>query len=186
MNRWFSADYHLGHSNIIKYCGRPFANAHEMNEAIIANHNACVQPDDEFYHLGDFSMMGPGPTIEALKRLNGKKFLLMGNHDKVLRKEEVQYYFNPIPAEHEVIIQDKSASHGRLIIVLSHYAMRVWNKSHWDSWQLYGHSHGKLPDDPALRSIDVGVDCHGFRPISYYEIRDIMAKKTPVNHFTNR
>lgn len=180
MIRWFSSDYHLGHANIIKYCNRPFNNADEMNKAIIANHNALIQPDDEWYHLGDFSAMGPGYTIEALKQLNGKKFMLLGNHDKILKKDEVQQYFTLIPAEFEVTVQDKNSSVGKQLIVLSHYAMRTWNKSHWDAWQLYGHSHGKLPDDPMLRSIDVGVDAHQFRPIRYEEIRDIMAKKTPV------
>jgi calcineurin-like phosphoesterase family protein len=55
--------------------------------------------------------------------------------------------------------------------------MRAWNKHGYGSWMLYGHSHGTLPDDPHALSIDVGMDCHDFVPISYEEIKDIMSKK---------
>jgi hypothetical protein len=43
-------------------------------------------------------------------------------------------------------------------IWLSHYAHRVWMRSHHGAWHLYGHGHHSLPDDPHARSIDVGVD----------------------------
>ena len=40
------------------------------------------------------------------------------------------------------------------LVVLCHYAMRVWDRSHYGSWHLYGHSHGNLPpwksDSPRL------------------------------------
>ena len=55
--------------------------------------------------------------------------------------------------------------------------MRVWNKSGHGRWQLFGHSHGNLPDDPKSLSIDVGVDCHGYHPISFEKVRSLMAKK---------
>jgi calcineurin-like phosphoesterase family protein len=180
MNRWFSADFHLGHLNIIKYCDRQFSNTHEMNEAIIANHNACVQPDDEFYHLGDFSWMSVGYTIEALKRMNGKKFMIRGNHDKILDRPEVQQYYTWIKDYHRLMVPDKSIRGGQQIIILCHYAMRVWDQKHRSSMMLYGHSHNGLPDDPTLLSIDVGVDCHDFKPFSYEEIKSIMEKKTPI------
>ena len=43
---WFTSDFHLGHSNIIRFCKRPFGNAHEMNEAIVEHLNSCVKPVD--------------------------------------------------------------------------------------------------------------------------------------------
>ena len=70
--------------------------------------------------------------------------------------------------------------------------MRVWNASHYGTWQLYGHSHGDLLDDPALLSIDVGVDAvarrfgtannllENYRPISYDEVKEIMTLKNWV------
>ena len=57
-------------------------------------------------------------------------------------------------------------------IVMSHYAMRVWNQSHRDSWMLYGHSHGMLP--PVGKQYDVGVDSNNFMPVSYDQISTIM------------
>ena len=49
-------------------------------------------------------------------------------------------------------------------IFLCHYAMRVWNKSHWNVPHLYGHSHGNLPSQGL--SFDIGVDCHNYFPVS--------------------
>jgi calcineurin-like phosphoesterase family protein len=74
--------------------------------------------------------------------------------------------------------------HDHSLIVMCHYAMRVWNRSHRGAWMLYGHSHGSLPDDPGALSIDVGVDCHDYTPISHDDIGRIMAKKTwkPIDH----
>jgi len=69
-------------------------------------------------------------------------------------------------------------------IILCHYAMRVWDKSHWGIWHLYGHSHGSLPDDPRSLSYDVGVDKNNFTPLLFEEVKEIMSKKTfkPVDH----
>ena len=66
--------------------------------------------------------------------------------------------------------------------------MRVWNKSHYGSWNLYGHSHGSLPDDPHARAIDVGVDCHNFAPVSFDEVKVIMERKLwkPIDHHGDR
>lgn len=176
---WFSGDYHAYHNNIIKYTNRPFNNWWEMNEALIANHNAIVKPGDDFYHNGDFSLGQPGKTIEFLKRLNGKKYMIAGNHDKALRNIEVQQYYEWLKDYFRLTVQDKNARGGNQIIILCHYAFRVWDQSHRGSWNLFAHNHGKLPDNPKSLSIDVGVDCHGYRPISYYEIKEIMAKKDP-------
>ena len=55
MTIWFTADFHLGHENIIKYCDRPFKNAAEMDKKIIANFNKVVAADDTVYILGDLA-----------------------------------------------------------------------------------------------------------------------------------
>jgi calcineurin-like phosphoesterase family protein len=62
-------------------------------------------------------------------------------------------------------------------IVLCHYAMKVWPHHSRGTWQLYGHSHGNLPDDPLSLSMDVGVDSHDFRPWPFDEIQTIMKMK---------
>jgi len=69
-------------------------------------------------------------------------------------------------------------------ITLCHYAMKVWNKAHHGAWQLFGHSHNTLPDDPNALQLDVGVDSWDFFPVTVEQIHDRMAKKTfkPVDH----
>jgi len=53
--------------------------------------------------------------------------------------------------------------------------MRVWNKSHYNTWQLYGHSHGKLA--PVGKQYDVGIDNNDFAPISIEDLAKIMKRK---------
>ena len=82
MNKIFvTADFHASHSNIIRYCGRPFKDASHMNEVLIANNNMIVDSQGTVYHLGDFSM-----SLTAVKKilpqLNGKHYLILGNHDR--------------------------------------------------------------------------------------------------------
>jgi calcineurin-like phosphoesterase family protein len=49
IHTWFTADFHLGHQNIIRYCNRPFHSTGEMDEAILANLNSLVRQDDVLY-----------------------------------------------------------------------------------------------------------------------------------------
>jgi len=81
-NIFVISDTHLNHTNIIKYCNRPFENADLMNECIIDNWNSVVKPQDKVYHLGDVYMGGDRANVQKmLKSLNGHKRLILGNHD---------------------------------------------------------------------------------------------------------
>lgn len=177
MNYWITADTHFNHANIIRYCNRPFNSIEEMNEVLIYNWNAVVKPGDVVYHLGDFGFgraKGINCTEDVknlLKRLNGCINLILGNHDEQNFNSKTKGLFQSTALMRDVTINNQR-------IVLCHYAMRTWPGSNRGSWQLYGHSHGKLLDDPNLLSIDVGVDCHNFRPINFDEIKVIMSKKT--------
>ena len=62
---------------------------------------------------------------------------------------------------------------GEQLVVLDHYPMRSWNKSHYGSWQLYGHHHGTLPEDPNAFQMDVGVDCFRY-PLSFNQVKTYM------------
>ncbi len=70
---------------------------------------------------------------------------------------------------------------GKQRMVVCHYAMRVWNGSHWNAWQLYGHSHGTLP--PVGKQHDLGVDVNGFRPFSFEELETIMKSRLDNPNF---
>jgi calcineurin-like phosphoesterase family protein len=140
---FFTSDYHLSHANIIKYSNRPYSTVEEMDEAIIANHNATVKPNDTVYFLGDFCF---GDASKHLKRLNGHIIFITGSHDGPLRNAGVRLY------DMYHIKRCESNSD----IVLCHTAMRIWNKSHYGAWHLFGHSHGHLKTYNL--SFDVGID----------------------------
>jgi calcineurin-like phosphoesterase family protein len=150
------------------------------DETLIANWNAKVPLDGIVYHLGDFCF-DERKAHSILDRLNGQIFLIKGNHDKKINS--FKHRFGWVRDYYELNVEDPQG--GRQMIVLCHYAMRVWNKSHHGSFMCYGHSHGSLEDDPHAKSFDVGVDCHNYEPISYNEVKKIMAKKSyyrPVDH----
>lgn len=161
VNVFFTSDTHFGHTNIIKYCNRPFANATEMDEVLITNWNAKVSQDDTVWHLGDFAF-SRNPD-KYFYRLNGKKYLVKGNHDKQVT----------LNLPWEGVFDYKELNIGNKNITLMHYGMRVWNASHRGSWHLYGHSHGKLPGEGL--SFDVGVDSNNYSPMSFAEVSDRMA-----------
>lgn len=79
---WLTADWHLGHHNVIKYCNRPFQTTNEMNTTLIKNYNKLVDKNDIVYFLGDFSFLDVKSTKQILDNLNGFKFLIKGNHDR--------------------------------------------------------------------------------------------------------
>jgi calcineurin-like phosphoesterase family protein len=130
-----------------------------MNEVLIQNWNAVVSPGDLVYHLGDF---GFGDVVPILRALNGRKVLILGNHDKSSRKPEARLLFDHLASMETIEVEGQT-------IVLCHYGMQVWPKSSRGSWHLFGHSHGTLKE--CGKSMDVGVDATRlFRPISYAEV----------------
>lgn len=188
---WLTSDTHFGHDNIRRYSNRPFSSVAEMNEYLILNWNKVVQPDDEVYHLGDVFLCNMEMAKAIIKRLNGKKYLVRGNHERTA--ENLRSEFVWIKEYFRLKVPDSSAPGGRHEIVMLHYAMRVWDKSHYGAFHAYGHSHGTLAEDPASRSMDVGVDSvsqrlgggpESYRPISYFEFRDWMLAKrwVPIDH----
>lgn len=81
-NIWLISDTHFGHNNIIKYCNRPFASTDEMDWYIVEKWNEVVKPQDHVYHLGDVYMGQTRNYMDnLLSKLNGKKRLILGNHD---------------------------------------------------------------------------------------------------------
>lgn len=86
--RFFTSDTHFGHKNIIKYCNRPFADTDEMDEAIIANWNNIIGDTDTVFHLGDLALGDSSRWDSILKRLNGYKIFVVGNHDRIFAGEK--------------------------------------------------------------------------------------------------
>lgn len=162
---FFTSDLHLNHFNVIRFCNRPFNSLEEMNSVLIENWNKKVKSSDTVYVLGDFIFMGNSFSVRnILQQLNGKKILIIGDHDKPTKNikelEQHQYYF----------YKNKD-----IMIALFHWCIRNWQRSHYNSWHLYGHSHGRL--SPIGKSWDVGVDNNKFEPLSLDEIINIMESR---------
>ena len=81
MKIYVTSDTHFNHENIIKYCKRPYENANKRNESLIKNWNKVVKKEDDIFHLGDFGFGTKEELKSIFNRLNGKKYLIMGNHD---------------------------------------------------------------------------------------------------------
>jgi calcineurin-like phosphoesterase family protein len=173
-NIFFTADTHFNHTNIIKYCDRPFSSVEEMNDTLIERINTFVRPQDTLYHLGDFALgRGRLDIIGSLvDRIACKHIrLILGNHDLPIEKKLAKL----TPGFEDILPVFVGKINGQSI-TLNHYAQRIWNKSHYGAWHLYGHSHGTLPALPNTKAMDVGVDCHHFLPVAFEDIKIVMDK----------
>lgn len=100
---FLTSDTHFGHTNICKFTTadgkpvRPWDNAEEMDEALVANWNAVVKPNDKVYHLGDVVINKK--ALKTVGRLNGDKVLIRGNHD-IFSDAEYQQYFRSLRGYH--------------------------------------------------------------------------------------
>jgi calcineurin-like phosphoesterase family protein len=158
---FFTADEHYNHPNILKFMPRPFKDITEMNLELVRRNNEVVKNDDFVIHAGDFCWKGSAEFIRNLqKALVGQHIYLKGSHDNWMNGHYHEIWEKNIEGQH---------------VVVCHYAMRTWGKSHWNSWQLYGHSHGKL--ESIGKQYDVGVDCNNYYPVSFEQIKEIMDRK---------
>ena len=190
MNIYFTSDTHYAHKNIVRgtsswsedvssHTGqntRNFDTLEEHNAAIVKGINDIVGPDDVLWHLGDWSFGGFNNIKKFRDQINCRNIhLILGNHDHHIEnnKENIRDLFSSVQYYKELSL------HGHKVVLL-HYGMRVWNKSHKGAIHLFGHSHNTLP--PHGKSMDVGVDCAFekfgvYRPFSWMEIQSIMSKR---------
>lgn len=139
-NVFVISDTHFGHSNIIRYAGRPFANADEMDEALIEKWNAVVSPGDKVYHLGDVAIARR--KLELLGRLNGRKVLIRGNHD-VYKLADYAEWFSDVRGSHELSG-----------FILTHIPVHPSQKYRFDG-NVHGHLHEKQLEDPWYFNVSV-------------------------------
>ena len=169
MTMFFTADTHFGDHRTINIWRRPFATVAEMDAALVERWNATVSPGDDVWHLGDVSRRAED-VGRLLTLLNGVKHLLRGNNDS----EQTL----TVPAWASVGDYAEMDIDGRKL-VLCHYPFRSWNAQHRGSINLHGHSHGRLK--PIPRQFDVGVDVHGFAPVTLAQLLAPSAHKDTVH-----
>lgn len=167
---YFTSDLHLGHPAAIKFGNRPFRDVEEMNKTLISNFNSIIKPNDTVYILGDIAYRLPvEKTNELIKKLNGKKILIRGNHDKKYDKRLFEGIYDYL----EISLNKKK-------IVLMHYPMLEWNCSFHGSYQFHGHIHSKGDEynkeckENNIRRYDVGVDANNWYPVSAQQIFDFL------------
>lgn len=174
MNYFFTSDEHYGHYNIIKHCNRPFKTVKEMDDEIIRRHNEIVTDKDFVIHAGDFCWHSKFEIAQKyMVRLNGKHIFLRGSHDKWAKHTSQD---SCAGITFKINLQDIYEKEiNSQYVVVSHYAMRTWSRSHYGSWNLHGHSHGRL--QPLANQLDIGVDNNNFYPFSFEDVKERIFKK---------
>lgn len=188
MARFFTADLHLGHGNIIGYCRRPFRDVEEMDDALVERWNRTVGPDDEAVVLGDFALGRIAETLPLAGRLNGRKVLLAGNHDrcwaghgKGVERATAQYLAAGFDEVWQGTVRLEVA--GTTVLAChfpyagdSHDEDRYVSHRPVDrgSWLLHGHVHDRWR--VRGRMINVGVDVWDHAPVAEARIADLIAE----------
>jgi calcineurin-like phosphoesterase family protein len=152
MTIFLSSDLHLNHTNIIKYCKRPFKTVEQMNNTIIKRWNEVVSTEDTVYFLGDFCM---GDPLLWLAKLKGDIRFIQGNHDKELSKIRRMRDHIIIEHNHESI----------LLIHSTEYLQGPWN-----GWIIHGHNHNNSPKEfplinKANKTINISAEMVDYQPV---------------------
>ena len=155
---YFTADQHFNHANIISLCNRPWATKREMNEALIQLWNSRVAPQDRVFVLGDFALATSKEITEFAAALNGRKILIMGNHDNHRVKTYLSCGFD------EVRPQRTQVEYGRFF-TMSHEPLRMVESG---KVNIHGHIHNKPLDSP--NHICVSVENTNYMPVTLEEI----------------
>lgn len=171
MSIFYIADTHFGHENSIRFCNRPFADVNEMNRTLIKNWNAKVTPDDDVYVLGDFAYRRATSVRDIVRQLNGRKHLIIGNHDvSWMKNKEAVAEFHEVTPLLEIKDEER-------LVTLCHYPMMAWRNSKRSfSWLIHGHIHNNVQDEywPLLttmdRALNAGVDINNFMPVTFDEL----------------
>lgn len=185
---WLTADQHFGHANIIDYCKRPFADADEMDGALVSAWNEVVEANDIVLHLADFTLSNRSVAQAYLKQLNGRINLLCypWHHDKrwlphpdtiMMARRHCVTWSHPL-----VVLEVPELGSGGhpLAITLCHYPLAIWDRKHYGAIHCHGHSHGDYEGEG--RIIDVGVDSAAnlvgaYRPLSLAEVIEVIDEK---------
>ncbi len=160
MRIFVTADLHLGHANIIKYCNRPFDNVIEMTDTIIKRWNERVKSEDLVYIIGDL-LFNQSVNKNLINYLNGRIILIEGNHDKHNEVSTIK-----------TKIQSIYLKYNKQNIQLVHRPQDVYTHNN-GSIALVGHVHNNWEFKDTFNNcimINVGVDVNDFYPKTLDEI----------------
>jgi calcineurin-like phosphoesterase family protein len=165
-NIFFTGCPHFNHTNIIKYCNRPFSSVKEMNQTMIQNWNRVVHKEDDIYVLGDFALCCTIDWVhDLLKTLNGEKYFITGNHDRrFIHRSLFRDKFHFVKRQH---IMDILGSH----ILLTH--SKQFTKDNSWNINLYCHNHAKTNEFTKINGVlyyNIGMDGNNFTPVNMNDI----------------
>lgn len=154
MTTYFTSDLHFYHKNICKFTRRHEVVQQEHHEEwLIDIWNSTVKKSDKIWHLGDLTFLTKYEDIAALvKKLNGQKFLVKGNHDRAkvldqLKKDNlIQNWY-----------QYEEIKIGDTPVCLFHFPIASWHKVGYGAWHLHAHSHGSYTTGKG-KILDAGID----------------------------
>jgi len=194
MARWFTSDLHFGHTNIIRYCNRPFPSVGAMNAGLIALWNERVVHDDEVWVLGDVVMGRVEETLHLVSQLTGTKVLVTGNHDRcwggaqgkraqllpewrdryrrVAGFEEILDGCVEVDLDGRPVFACHFPYHGDSVSVDRYVEHRPVDDGH--TWLLHGHVHTSWRLNE--RMINVGVDAWDYRPVAESDLVALIAE----------
>ena len=190
MARYFTADLHFGHRNIIEYCGRPFRDVDHMDEELIQRWNNTVSSSDDVIVLGDFAMGRIDETLPIAGLLNGRKVLLAGNHDRCWygHKKGVDAATGRyLDAGFDEIWQGSiELDVGGTHVVACHFPYSGDSNDHdryvahrpvdEGAWLLHGHVHERWK--VRERMINVGVDVWDYAPVSERALAELITQRS--------
>lgn len=182
---WFTSDTHFGHKNIIKYCDRPYKDVNHMTEMLVRNWNSCVAPEDYVWFLGDAVMGNREETLQTLKRLNGHKDLIFGNHDYCWEGGHPKKWetYLPLYAQHfDTMARGATIDIAGEWVDLCHFPFAgdsgnmdrfpEYRPDNHGQWLLHGHMHDAWKVKG--RQINVGVDVWDYSPVHIDQISAII------------
>lgn len=170
MKTWITADWHLGETRF-DLMGRPFVSQWQMVEHLITEHNRLVKPEDDVIMVGDVCYQKTPEYLEQVKRFNGHKILIRGNHDRVFTDEQLKPYFEG------GIVGDGGGFFQQCAGVpcyITHYPTEGVK----NAFNLVGHIHAAWKYQ--LNMLNIGVDVHHFRPV---DLDTIPFHKTAVEQY---
>jgi calcineurin-like phosphoesterase family protein len=184
--RWFTADLHFGHANIIRYCHRPFANVEEMDDGLTARWNLTVHPDDEVWVVGDVAMGQIGQTLSHVASLHGHKVLVPGNHDRCWpgHGQDVEAWTTEYQAAgfERIVSGPVQLQMGGTAVTVDHFPYRGDSRpveryvdqrpADRGGWLVHGHIHDRWRQSG--RQINVGIDAWGGRPVADRDLADLI------------
>jgi calcineurin-like phosphoesterase family protein len=164
------SDHHFCHANILNFTDsegnkiRNFSCLEEMHETIIERHNKIVRPEDHFFFGGDVTFKVDSTFNNIMSRLNGKKRLIVGNHDKLTNSGFMKWF-------DKVLLWRGFKEHG---FVLSHMPLK---KGHFrdGNHNAHGHTHQNIIDDPDYSNIC--CETRNYTPVHIEEIAAEVRKK---------